>query len=72
MAKLTERQKELRKKYTRIAEMDCEYAPFLQIENQGFSVKIGACSKSKAEWYCDMVAIALDNLIKAEVQNEPR
>ena len=66
MSKLTERQKDLKKKYTRIVELDCEYAAFFKVDNQSFSIVDGATTKKRADWYCDMMAKALDRLIKTE------
>lgn len=71
MSKLTKRQKQLKEKYTRIADLDCEYAAFLMIGNQSFSIMDGASTKERAEYYRNMMAVALDGLIENERTEEP-
>ena len=66
MSKLTERQKELKKKYTRITEIDCEYVAFFMVDNQSFSIADGATTKKRADWFCNMISIALDRMIQDE------
>lgn len=71
MAKLTERQKELRKKYTRITQIGGEYVAYLQIDHQGFNVTYDTTNKKHAEWSRDMLAIALDRMISSEIKMAP-
>lgn len=66
MAKLTKRQKELREKYTRIAQFDDGYSAYLSIETQEFAISYDVTNEKRAEWYRDMLAIAIDRLLENE------
>lgn len=69
MSALTPRQKDLKKKYTRIAELDCEHVAFFLVEHQSFSIHDGATTKKRADYYRDMFAIAIDRMIEKEEMN---
>lgn len=68
MSKLTDRQKELKKKYTRAVRYDGKWTVYMQIDHQGFTV-VHDTTKSRCDWHRDMLAIALDRLIKTERLN---
>ena len=68
MSKLTDRQKDLKKKYTRACMVDSKWAVFMQIDHQGFSV-VSDTTRGRANWHRNMLAIALDRLIKTERLN---
>lgn len=62
---LTANQKRLRGKYTRIAMIGGNWSAFLSIGVQEFHVVDGT-EKARAKWYADMLAVAIENLIKEE------
>jgi hypothetical protein len=68
MSELTERQKELRKKYTRAIKVDGKWTVHMQIDFQGFTV-VYDTTKARCNWHRDMLAFALDRLINEERKN---
>ena len=66
-SKLTDRQIEVRKKYTRVTKIFGKWNAYLQIDHQGFSIGENK-TKNHAEWVCDMLAIALDRIIETETK----
>jgi hypothetical protein len=64
--RLTKNQKRLRKIYTYIGGQHGAWNAYFKIDHQGFHVA-ETTSKLSAEWYRDMLAIALDRLIEKEV-----
>jgi len=64
---LTPSQKRIRKKYTRASLIFNKWTAHLQVDHQGFSLH--ECrSRKSASWMCDMLAIALDRMISAEIE----
>ncbi len=62
---LTANQKRLRGKYTRIAMIGGKWSTLLSVGVQSFHVVENA-TKARAKWYADMLAVAIENLIKEE------
>ena len=62
---LTANQKRLRGKYTRIAMIGGKWSTLLSVGVQSFRVVENA-TKARAKWYADMLAVAIENLIKEE------
>ena len=71
MSKMTERQKELEKKYTRASMIDGKWSVFMQIDHQSFTV-VYDTTKARSNWHRNMLSIALDRLIKTERFNNER
>lgn len=57
--KLTARELDMRKRYTRIVKFTDGYSVLLQIDHQGFIINSIRDHKKEAEWTRDMLAIAL-------------
>lgn len=55
----------IKKKYTRVVKMGDKWNTYLQIDHQGFRV-VDQTSKKRAMWFANMLAIALDRMIKTE------
>lgn len=62
---LTANQKRLRAEYTRIAKIGGNWSTFLSVGVQEFHVVDGT-EKARAKRYADMLAVAIENLIKNE------
>ena len=56
---------EIKEKYTRVVPMGKKWNCLLQIDHQGFTIAEG-CKKKQAEWYAEMLAIALERLLNTE------
>lgn len=54
---------DLRKKYTRTVKMCGKWNTYLQVGVQGFCV-VEQTTKKRALWYADMLAGALENVVK--------
>jgi hypothetical protein len=57
--------KRLRKRYTRVVKIGDKWNTYQQIDHQGFKV-VEQTTKRRAEWFADMLAIALQRLIQKE------
>ncbi len=62
---MTANQKRLRDKYTNIDKICGRWTTMLSIGVQSFRVVEGT-SRARAKWYADMLAVAIENLIKEE------
>lgn len=62
---LTANQKRLRGKYTRIAMIGGKWSVIITIGVQSFR-PVADTTKARAKWYADMLAVAIENLIKEE------
>ena len=62
---MTANQKRIRDKYTNIAKICGRWTTMLSIGVQSFHVVEGT-SRARAKWYADMLAVAIENLIKEE------
>lgn len=60
---MTKREREIRKKYTRIATIAGQKVLFLSIDHQEFGVEI---TPRKAKWFQEMLSIALTRMIDKE------
>lgn len=60
---MTPREREIKKKYTRVANIADENVLFLSIYGQEFKVEI---TPSKVKWFQKMLAIALTRMIEKE------
>ena len=54
---------EVKRKYTKLEKMTDGWCLYLQIDHQGFLI-IEATSKKQANWWAEMLAIALKRLIE--------
>ena len=62
---MTLRERNIRKKYTRIAKIAGENVLFLSIDHQEFGIEI---TPGKVKWFQEMLAIALTRMIENEVK----
>ncbi len=63
---MTPREREIKKKYTRVANIADENVLFLSIDQQEFKVEI---TPSKVKWFQKMLAIALARMIEKETDD---
>jgi hypothetical protein len=64
---MTPREREIKKKYTRVANIADENVLFLSIDQQEFKVEI---TPSKVKWFQKMLAIALTRMIEKEAPHD--
>ena len=64
---MTKRQRRIKDKYTRIANIADENVLFLSIDHQEFGIEI---TPHKAKWFQKMLAIALARMIAKEAGDE--
>ena len=64
---MTKREREIKKKYTRVANIADENVLFLSIDQQEFKVEI---TPSKVKWFQKMLAIALTRMIEKEAPHD--
>ena len=62
---MTLRERNIRKKYTRIGKIAGENVLFLSIDHQEFEIEI---TPGKVKWFQEMLAIALTRMIENEVK----
>lgn len=55
----------LRRRYTRILKVGSRWNTYLKIDDQSFYV-VEQTSRARARWFADMLAIALERLIRKE------
>ena len=66
---MTPREREIKKKYTRVTKFGDMPILFLSIDQQEFKVEI---TPSKVKWFQKMLAIALARMIDKEAPDEQR
>lgn len=54
---------EIRKRYTSLSKAGRKYMAYLEIDHQTFPICVEYTTKARAEWFRDMLAIALRRLI---------
>jgi len=64
---MTPREREIKKKYTRVTNIADENVLFLSIDQQAFKVEI---TPSKVKWFQKMLAIALTRMIEKEAPHD--
>lgn len=55
----------IREKYIRVVKMGDKWNTYLQIDHQGFCI-CEQTTEDRANWYADMLTIALERLIERE------
>jgi len=60
---MTSRERNIRKKYTRIAKIGEDNVLFLSIDHQEFKIEI---TPAKVKWFQKMIAIALARMVEKE------
>lgn len=61
----------LRRRYTRVVKMGDYWNTYLQIDHQGFCV-VEQTTRARAQWFGKMLAVALDRMLSANGEHEPR
>ena len=54
----------IRRRYVRVVKMGSQWNTYLQVDHQGFAV-VEQTTKRRAMWFGDMLAVALDRLMKS-------
>ena len=62
----------IRERYTSLSRDVGKYMAYLQIDHQSFPVCVEYTTKKRAEWFRDMLAIALQRMISQNTPDQPR
>lgn len=61
----------IRERYTSLSKAGRKYMAYLEIDHQSFPVCVEYTTKKRAEWFRDMLAIALQRMISQNIPDNP-